>query len=408
MPNVQEYLLNPGEVEPRGEYVSGHNRKTAPADVQTKGRLDQKCRLVLQHEGKLGKGMKWFDSEMKKPSFRASHLKKRAALVDELRAANQTNASGAEPLTTPKATLGEPDHRAEDITRDVAKMKAKGRYEVYTDLNYAEENNGRTWEQDNRKLVPKRMADGTIKNLIFVWEGPSDRWTMSLADVAEIERRAGILNTGMANVDASDVSEAAASARPSLLPDAFQSGMEDAEIVDARPEQVLCVPPQSAEERRLLAAGAQAHPPALSPQTAGAPNSAPAVGHAGSAPPSVPNVPAVPPQVVPPTPQQLYKMSLPGKKKRATSMSTFDLETCLEEENKAYCDFLLSFRENFFHKEVDAVLLEIRANHDSLLKPVNAQRKMDEVIKLRDNMDNLTRCKATSNHNGFAASATRI
>ena len=89
-------------------------------------------------------------------------------------------------------------------------------------------------------------------------------------------------------------------------------------------------------------------------------------------------------------------------------MSTFDLEACLEEENKAYCDFLLSFRENFFHKEVDAVLLEIRANHDSLLKPANAQRKMDEVIKLRDNMDNLTRCKATSNHNGFAASATRI
>ena len=54
----QECAANPGECEPWGEYVVGHNRTSNPEDVRTRGKLDHKCRLVLQREGLLGKGTK--------------------------------------------------------------------------------------------------------------------------------------------------------------------------------------------------------------------------------------------------------------------------------------------------------------------------------------------------------------
>ena len=188
---------------------------------------------MLQRNGTLSKGLKWFDTQMQDPSFRARHIKQRELVVDEFQ--NKTAVTdGTIPPTMP-TTVALPELRADDVAIDRGELKEKGAYEVYTEKNYAKYHNGRTWEQDDLKLIPKRMANGEIKQLIFVWEGDEDRWTMSRSEISDIERRSGILNTGMANVDESDVRVAASNAAPSLLPDVFQVGMEDAEILQLRP-----------------------------------------------------------------------------------------------------------------------------------------------------------------------------
>ena len=67
--SLQEDSVKLGECEQWAEHVSGHNRTVAPKDVQAKGVLDHKCRLVLQRKGLLGKGIKWFTTSLKKFSL---------------------------------------------------------------------------------------------------------------------------------------------------------------------------------------------------------------------------------------------------------------------------------------------------------------------------------------------------
>ena len=158
---------------------------------------------------------------MSKPKFRSDHLKARAEIMREQSGQTTTDASDASGAPPHTLTTGGSDANAkslDDVDKDRSTFREKGYYEVYTDENYssAVENRGRTWQQDDRKLIPKRMQDGQIKNLIFVWNGPTDRWTCSREEIADIERRTGILNSGMASAD--DIDMAAATAEPALLP----------------------------------------------------------------------------------------------------------------------------------------------------------------------------------------------
>ena len=80
----------------------------------------------------------------------------------------QDDAIAGTPRVLPTAA---PEKELEDIGLEEARLAQKGHYEVYTDLNYhtSPENQGRTWQQDGRTLVHKRMANGELKNLIYVW-----------------------------------------------------------------------------------------------------------------------------------------------------------------------------------------------------------------------------------------------
>ena len=265
---------------------------------------------------------------------------------------------------------------------------------MYTDLNYSRHNGGRTWQQDARTLVPKRMSDGSIKNLIYVWEGEEDRWTATEAEIADIERRDNVTNSATAS-DA-EMLEAFNNAAPALRPDAFQAGMEDADIQGPPPGAVPPTVPTPV--------------PAV-PNVNPVPSITPASVHGTGT--STPGNPAAPnnTDVTKWTTQGVvcvgstttvtgalkYQVDicLPGKRKRQTTYDSKDLDTALNIEHKDYHDVTSTIRETFFHSKLEALITEMRVNHESMLKPANSQRRMDEVIQLRDQIDILGKIKAT-------------
>ena len=292
----------------------------------------------------------------------------------EARARYTAEFSAANIPSPSTAIFAQPTQELEDVAVEEAKLAKTGHYEVYTDLNYhlCAENMGRTWQQDNQTLVPKRMCNGEVKNLIYVWVGPTDRWTCSEAEISQIQERTRLTNNLVA--DDSELQEAAAAAQPSLLPDVFQEGMEEAEHVHAPSDQVL--------------------PPLPLPPAAVPTNSTPA-----ATPAQVPVNPAspasaAPPVAVPPSDPKKLTMGMLGKKKRINGCSLSEVDALIKEEIFDYNIFLKKLRDNFFHKDVDALINEIKHNHDSLMKAANHHRKIDEIIELRDNIENLTTIKA--------------
>ena len=259
----QEDASKPGECEQWGAYETGRNRTASPDEVHVKGNLDNKCRMALQRAGTLWKGMKWFKDSMMKPAFRKKHLADRARISLEV---------GGVSVDAPRALPDAPAVQVDEVSLEQAELKGKGYFEVYTDLNYQScpENRGRTWQQDGRTLVPKRMANGTVKNLIYVWTGPEDRWTCTASELAQIQKRTAITNSLLA--DAGEVQDAASAAEPQLLPHVFQDGMEETEHVQAPADQVLPPlppllpsPPVVAATVPLVTPAAGAPTPANSP-----------------------------------------------------------------------------------------------------------------------------------------------
>ena len=88
-------------------------------------------------------------------------------------------------------------------------------------------------------------------------------------------------------------------------------------------------------------------------------------------------------------------MNMPGKKKRATTVTVVELAELITAESNDYKTFMEKLRENFFHKDVDSLIAEIKHNHDSLMKNANQHRKIDEIIELRDSIEHLSSVKAT-------------
>ena len=159
----------PGHCERWGEYLTGNAR--LDEEVQTKGRVCARCRSGLREKGTLSKGVKWFETEVHKPKFKAAHLKQRhrKAVSEQTASATGMDATTASAqthgLAVPAAGILT---TVDDVEKQRFKLKKKGAWEVHTDLNYSKYNAGRTWQQYARTLVPKRMLDGSFKNLIYV------------------------------------------------------------------------------------------------------------------------------------------------------------------------------------------------------------------------------------------------
>ena len=363
--------------------MTGHGRAN-PTDVKTKGKIDARCRVVLQRKGFLGKGMKWFTEQMQNPVFRKEHLADRANLVDQQKPPDSDGSTNKDVSMSLAPGSGPGASNLDDVHQNRTTFAEKGHYEVYTDENYAQYHNGRTWQQDNQKLVPKRMSNGVIKNLVYEWAGPSDRWTCSKADIDDIETRIGIVNSSFA--DDATIQAASETAQPSMLPDVFQRGMEDVEILEARPDEVL--PPAAPPTTPAGPPAPEAYAPFSGLSASGPPPS--------SAPASAAQKPATTP--IPNLPRPVHELrGMLGKKKRSTALTAEELEDAISKEKYDFHFFLMSFRENFFHKDVDTLLSDVKANHESLLKPANTARKIDEIIQLRDNMEVMVACKASVN-----------
>ena len=107
-------------------------------------------------------------------------------------------------------------------------------------------------------------------------------------------------------------------------------------------------------------------------------------------------VPPAAPGAAKPNTQQPFQgtISLPCKKKRPAAITVAELDVQISLERSNYQEFLSRFRELFFNKDVEALISDLKANHESLLKPANTHRKIDEIIFLRDSMENLAKCKA--------------
>ena len=158
--------------------------------------------------------------------------------------------------------------------------------------------------------------------------------------------------------------------------------MEDVEILEARPDEVL--PPL--QPTPMPPTGTQ---PPSAPEASAVP---PASG--GTAPPPSAPTPTVRRTPVPPKSKQQELLGTLGRKKRSSAYTPEELEIAIDQEKYAFSNFLEDFRDNFDHKDVDTLLLDIKANHESLLKPANSARKIDDIIQLRDNMESLGVCKA--------------
>jgi hypothetical protein len=234
------------------------------------------------------------------------------------------------------------------------------------------------------------MFDGSFKNLIYVWEGEDDRWTATEAEMADIQRRSNVTNSATASDG--EMLEAFHSAAPTLRPDVFQSGMEDAETQAPPPGAVA--PPTQVPTAVVPNQLPPTHPPAVLP--------APSLPTSGdSAPPQITWVVQGVVDV-----GKTYSVHgddvvhvdihLPGKRKRATTYDAKDLDAALTAEHTEYTDAMSTLRETFLHPKLESLLAEIRVNHDSMLKPANSHRRMDEVIQLRDQLDNLAKCKAAA------------
>ena len=325
-----------------GEYKSGRDG-TQP--VQLKGDVDAPCFSVIRRNlpGVPRSKIK-FDYH-NDPHFRVWFEEKRGTSKTAI-----MNATDDASLALAIAPEQHTQVNQQQTARSSRKLR--GHTVIYTEESYKRTHNNRTYQEDGRKLVKRPRKDGTIEEIIPVWEGDTDVWIQEDEDIEDATAITTVSDSRSA-LDSDETATAFANLVPEISRDLADATRDSAPDPYGSTSVTVTPPPlQSPHDPPAAAAGAAAAGAAAAPQV-----------------PLTSNTP----------------LEAPAKKKRI-KMNKSELDAALHQEHLECDNFSLMFQ---FGKCDETVPLALKTNLSSLMQPLNATGRMDDIVSIVDWNDTL-------------------
>jgi hypothetical protein len=130
--------------------------------------------------------------------------------------------AGANTASALKAVIG--CDTVDDISKKRSELVEDGFYKVYTPDSFKKIFEC-THESKGHTTIPKEMANGEIRHLIYIWHGDEEVWTSRNLHVSDVSKRTVVTST-LEGSGSEEVHACFLNSVPAMHPLAIQEGMD--------------------------------------------------------------------------------------------------------------------------------------------------------------------------------------